>query len=71
MTHGEEKHFRPRRGMHSVLRAERVHRLERVLARVGQGEQKECRKETGGEPGRDQITDGLVLLSMMECQCRV
>lgn len=61
----EEKHFRPRRGMHSVLRAERVHRLERVLARVGQGEQSVERKQGENQAG---TRPRMVLLSMMECQ---
>lgn len=42
------------------LRAEHVHRPERILAWLGQGEQEEGIKETRWEPGKDQISDGLV-----------
>lgn len=43
------------------LRAEHVHRRERILVWLGQGEQEEGIKETRWEPGKNQISDGLIL----------
>lgn len=68
----EGKAFQAEEGVNTgSLRAEHVHRLERILVWLGQGEQEEGLKDTRREPGKDQILDGLVLLSMMKCQCRV
>lgn len=53
------------------LRAKHVHRPERILMWLAEGEQEEGIKETRWEPGKDQISDGLVLSSMTKYQCRV